>query len=177
MHSVQTDSCPLWVVQRVWDSTQRGRFGLQRASCHCKCWSCFGKPSGDSCWQIDSFLGLISTFFLSLCAHMLQWFWKDLLKKSHLPLPQWKDTGVGKQQHLTMYSDAIKFNITNYSNYHAVKSASFCLTLLRGFVLAFVVFHRCVHYCSYFYTLISTGYCCDCGRMAASMCMCGAYVW
>lgn len=37
---------------------------LQRPSCHCRCWRCFGKQSGDSCWQIDSFLVLISTFFL-----------------------------------------------------------------------------------------------------------------
>lgn len=60
---VQTASYPLWAEQCVWDSTRRRTFGLQRASCCCNCPSCFGNLCGDSCRQIDSFLGLISTLF------------------------------------------------------------------------------------------------------------------
>lgn len=65
-----SNSCPLWVEQCLWDSTQRGRFSLQRTSCDCNRWSCFRKASGESCCQIDSFLGLISTFsffFAAIC--------------------------------------------------------------------------------------------------------------
>lgn len=75
-HGAHTDPASIHVWNDLWE-----RCGLQSLSCCCcKRWSCLGKPSDDSCWQIDSFLVLISTF--SLCACVLQTLWKDPQKNT-----------------------------------------------------------------------------------------------
>lgn len=82
--------------QCAWDGTWRGRFRLHRASCCCNCWSCFGKPSGDSRWQIDSLLGLISTFF-PLCPYAAFKQYKTKLKKLLKICLPWISEMVGSE--------------------------------------------------------------------------------
>lgn len=165
--------CPLWAEQCVRDSTWRGTFMLQRASCYCYCWSCFGKVRGDSCWEIDSFLGLITTFFSPLEPYAALALKKGV-KNMRLP-PKWK-----AKDGLTITSTTHNMYWRDFGQRHnlqfQIKPLELkalwnmeSLTLLQGSVLCFIVFSKCLNYCGYFYTLILPG-CCVC------TCACGACV-
>lgn len=167
----------------VWSGTQRGRSKRQRASCCCKRWSCFGKASSDSCWQIDSFLVLISTFFsfvLSCCNGF-----EKSRRETRLHRHSVKEQG-GHTMAATSYN--VQRCSPGQRHKRQLRQSAFgtnCTFLNAGNFAAelFVLgFHCVLHLFTLqllFYAVNSAVYCCDCGCMTicACTCVCAACVW